>query len=50
MTCKKDNTDFGIQLGLFVDMTISEPSVLELTLICFITPFVYVNHITNGWD
>lgn len=32
MTCKKDNTNFGIQLGLhvFVDMTISEPSVLDI--------------------
>lgn len=29
MTCKKDNANFGIQLGLFVDMTISEPSVLD---------------------
>lgn len=30
MTCKKDNTNFGIQLGLFVDMTISERSVLDI--------------------
>lgn len=30
MICKKDNTNFGIQLGLFVDMTISEPSVLDI--------------------
>lgn len=32
MTCKKDNTNFGIQLGLFVDMTISEPSTSVLDI------------------